>query len=146
MRHALRVAIPGVAIASTIVGASFSALPVLILGLVTLFYDSVGGILILLGHLVSVWPAPGAGAGSGLPAFQLLPGETAGILLRSVPATILCSVAAVTLIAPGRGRGRRDWTIAALCCVAAALLGGAPVAVGLAPAVVISGMAAMFRI
>lgn len=75
-------------------------LPALILGLVTMFYNSAGGFLIFLGSLIPVLPHPViAGHGSsGLPAFQQLDSDPGIVMLRSGAATLLCSIAATMMM------------------------------------------------
>jgi len=135
VRRFLSVAALAVAVASVTAGAVLAILPALVLGLVTLFYDSAGGVLILLGSLVNLLPhpvVPGAGA-SSLPEFQMLRSDAALVLLRASIATVACAVAGAMMVA----RDRRPWVVSGLCCGAAAVAGGREVALALIPAIIV---------
>ncbi|MEA2776528.1 MAG: hypothetical protein QOF90_1934, partial [Acetobacteraceae bacterium] len=58
MRQILRVSILVIAVASALAGAVTAVLPALVVALVTLFYNSAGGALILLGDLIGLLPYP----------------------------------------------------------------------------------------
>ncbi|HVY15181.1 MAG TPA: hypothetical protein VHB27_08140 [Rhodopila sp.] len=121
-----------VAAASILAGAVIAILPALILSLVHLFYDSSGGILILLGNLLKLLPHPAftPGAGGGLPIFQALEDHVGLVLFRSLTGAVLCSIAFTMLIAR-----RRGWLVAACCCVAG-LIAGHGAILALIPAIV----------
>ncbi|HYZ21082.1 MAG TPA: hypothetical protein VE690_02890 [Rhodopila sp.] len=130
----LLVAVAG---ASALAGAALSVLPALVVALVTLFYNSAGGLLILLGSLINLLPrpsVPGAGA-SSLPMFQVLQTGTAAVLSRSAAGTILCAAAFVLLVTPSRRQSRLVWLGITACAVLAAILGGRIIAWTLAPAI-----------
>jgi hypothetical protein len=139
MSRTLRLALLAIAVASTLAGAVIAILPALVLALVHLFYDSAGGVLILLGHLLMLLlqPAltPSAG-GSSLPVFQMLRDHPEMVLFRSLTGAILCSVAFVILI-NDRGQERRfAWAVTA-CCALAALIVGHNAAIALLPAIAV---------
>jgi hypothetical protein len=126
----------GIAIASLLAASVVAIFPALIMLIVTLFYDSAGGVLVLLGSLISVLPHPTAPAqgGGGLPMFQVLQTGTRGLLVRSVLGTGACALALGLFIGCRRGRDRRPLLIALLCCLVASVACGWIVAAGLAPA------------
>jgi hypothetical protein len=138
MQNSSRYAVFAVALVSLLAGAAIAVLPAIVVGLVNLFYNSAGGILILLGAIVNLLPHPtGPAPGSGsadLPVFQLLTTSTTAVVARSAAATILCAGAFMLLIAPDRRRYRRTWLTAGLCCLMAGLVGGELVALVLMPA------------
>lgn len=134
---------------SMLAGAVLSVLPALVVGLVRLFYNSAGGVLILLGSLIDLLPRPGgigpggigpAGVGpggGGMPAFQALDTDTTTVLMQSVLGTVLCAAAFVIVLMAAR---RRDLSLpfaAAICALAAARLGGRNVAMALAPGMIV---------
>ena len=135
MRRFLAFAALAVALASIVAGAVLSILPALVLGLVTLFYDSAGGVLILLGSLINLLPHPvvPTSGSSPLPEFQMLRSDAAFVLLRASIATVACAVAGAMMVA----RDRRPWIVSGLCCGAAAVAGGWEVALVLIPAIVV---------
>lgn len=141
LQQGLRFAVLVTAITSAVMGAVLSVLPALILALVTLFYNSTGGILIFLGSLLFTLPHPvitGHGA-STLPVFQHLNSDPVTVLLRSATGTLLCSIAAVVMIVvPRRGRSSRFWLMVTLCCLFAATAEGHSVALSVVPAMAIS--------
>ncbi|MEA2740729.1 MAG: hypothetical protein QOH05_4036 [Acetobacteraceae bacterium] len=140
LRRVLDLAVLGIAIASILAGAAISVLPALVIGMVDLFYNSAGGVLILLGSLANLLPhvaVSGAG-GSGLPVFQTLGTNTAVVLLRSATGTVLCSIAAAMILASSPDRSHRSWLTIGLCCLAAAIVGGSAVAWALVPALAVS--------
>ena len=133
MRRFLGLAPLAVVFASVTVGAVLSIFPALVLGLVTLFYDSAGGVLVLIGSLISLLPhpvVPGAGS-SSLPEFQMLRSDAGLVLFRAAISTVSCAVAGAMMIA----RDRRPWVISGLCCGVAAIAGGWEVALALMPAI-----------
>src|SRR6201996_9491745 len=138
MQNRSRFVVLVVALTSLLAGAAIAVLPAMVLGLVKLFYNSAGGILILLGSIVNLLPHPsGAGSGAGssdLPMFQLLTTSTTAVIIRSAAATVLCAIALMLLIAPDRRQARQSWLTAGLCSVLAALTGGELVALVLVPA------------
>ncbi|HEY0185676.1 MAG TPA: hypothetical protein VGC09_22975 [Rhodopila sp.] len=142
MRRVLDLSVLVVAIASILAAAAISVLPALVVAMVNLFYNSAGGVLILLGSLASLLPnmAVSGPGSSGLPVFQTLGTNTAMIVLRSAAGTVLCSIAAAMILAPPPSRTRRSWLRIGLCCLAAAIVGGQPVAWALVPALAVSAL------
>jgi hypothetical protein len=140
MRQILRVSILVIAVASALAGAVTAVLPALVVALVTLFYNSAGGALILLGDLIGLLPYPfGVVQGtSSLPVFQQLNTNADAVVLRSAAATLLCSVAAVVVVAPTRVRDAQSWVVTGLCCLFASVVGGRSVAWSVIPAIAIS--------
>ncbi len=140
-RQGLRLAVLTAAIAGALAGAVLSMLPALLLGLVTMFYNGTGGILIFLGSLIPALPHPG-GVGHGasaLPVFQRLDSNPTTVILRSVAATALCAIAAASMMAAyRRERDGRFWLVAGVCGVLAAVGGGRLVAFCVMPAVAAS--------
>jgi hypothetical protein len=136
MSRRLHVVALAIAAASTLAGAVVAIFPALVIGVVTLFYDSAGGVLILLGSLISLLPHPPATpqGGSALPIFQTLETGTGAVLLRSITATISCTMAFALLIASPRRADRRIWLIIGSCCVVASIAGEHAVAMTLLPA------------
>jgi hypothetical protein len=128
-----------IAVVSTLAGAVIAILPAMIVTLVHLFYNSAGGVLILLGNLLMLLPhpaiLPGAG-GPSLPLFQMLEDHFGEVLFRSLSGAILCSIAFVTLINDDRQERRVAWAVTA-CCGLAALIAGHDVAIALAPAIAV---------
>lgn len=128
------------AIVSALAGAVVSLLPAVVIALVNLFYNSAGGVLILLGSLISLLPFP-AGAGTGgsshLPYFQTLGSSVLLVAARSVGATGLCCLGFALLVGGGR---RPAWPAIIACCAGAALLGGTDTAVAVAPAAAASAV------
>ena len=140
MPRILRIAALVIAAASALAGAVTAVLPALVIGLVSLFYNGVGGALLFLGNLIGLLPHPfGTIQGtSSLPAFQQLHTNADVVVLRAVVATILCSVAAALVVAPRGGGDRRPWLTVGICCLLAAIVGGHSVALSVIPAVVVS--------
>jgi hypothetical protein len=140
MRQILRVSILVIAVASALAGAVTAVLPALVVALLTLFYNSAGGALILLGDLIGLLPYPfGVVQGtSALPVFQQLNTNADAVVLRSVAATLLCSVAVVVVVAPTRVRDAQTWMVMGLCCLFASVVGGRSVAWCVIPAIAIS--------
>ncbi|HQT78977.1 MAG: hypothetical protein B7Z80_20435 [Rhodospirillales bacterium 20-64-7] len=140
MRQGLHLAIVVIAAASTLAGAVVAIFPALVIGIVTLFYDSAGGVLIILGSLISVLPHPSStGQGdSSLPIFQTLETGNSFVLLRSATATIACATAFALLVAPHRRCDRRIWLTAGLCCLLASIVGERTLAIVLLPALLAS--------
>jgi hypothetical protein len=140
MLQILRVSILVIAVASALAGAVTAVLPALVVALVTLFYNSAGGALILLGDLIGLLPYPfGVVQGtSSLPVFQQLNTNTDAVVLRSAAATLLCSVAAVVVVAPTRVRDAQSWVVMGLCCLFASVVGGRSVTWSVIPAIAIS--------
>ncbi len=140
MSRPLRLAILAIAVASTLAGAVIAILPALVLALVHLFYDSAGGVLILLGNLLMLLLhpafAPGAG-GSSLPVFQMLEDHWGIVLFRSLTGAILCSMAFAILI-NDRGQEKRFAWGVTICCALAALIVGHNAALALVPAIAVS--------
>ena len=128
--------------ASTLAGAVLSVLPALVIGLVTLFYNSAGGVLILLGSLISVLPHPSAAAqgASSLPVFQILESGSAAALSRSAVGTILCSIAFTLVATPKRRQHTSIWLAIAACAALAAIAGGRIVGWTQAPAIALSAV------
>ncbi len=129
-----------VALASSLLGAVLAVLPALVVGFVTLFYNSAGKALIFLGNLIGLLPNPfgAAGGGSSLPMFQQLDTHAGAVVLGSVVATILCSTATAVIVVSAQGRSGRHWLAVGLCCVAAAIAGGRAVMLSVIPAIAIS--------
>jgi hypothetical protein len=141
MPRILRLSALVIAVASAFAGAVTAVLPALVVGLVTLFYNSAGGALILLGDLIGLLPHPfGVVQGtSSLPVFQQLDINAGAVVLWSAAATILCSVAAVVIVvAPTPVRNARSWLVTGLCCLLASIAGGRLVALSVIPAIAIS--------
>lgn len=110
------------------------------LALIHLFYDSAGGVLILLGNLLKLLPHPDLPTGSGgssLPIFQRLEDNMGVVLFRSLASAILCSTAFVILVSVRRQERRLAWLVAASCIVAA-LLAGHGAGIALVPAIAVS--------
>ena len=140
VRRILHVSALVVAVASAFAGAVTAVLPALVVGLVTLFYNSAGGTLILLSDLIGLLPLPlgAVHSTSSLPVFQQLNTNGDAVVLRSAAATILCSVAAVVVVAPTRVGNARSWVVMGLCCLLASIVGGRSVAFSVIPAIAIS--------
>lgn len=134
-----------VAALSALSGLVLAVLPALVVGFVTLFYNSAGGVLIFLGNLIGLVPdrlgtRPG---GSSLPLFQQLDTHAGAIVLRSASAAILCSIALVAAVAslhaaPARKGSSRPWLLVGSCCLLAAMVGGQMVTLAVLPAIVSS--------
>jgi hypothetical protein len=130
-----------IAIASTAAGAIIAILPALVVAIVNLFYDSAGGVLILLGSLITLLPHPAlapAGGGSSLPAFQTLDAHVGLVLLRSLSATVLCSAAFAAIAGECRRGSRTPWLTVAGGSLGAAIIAGHAAAIALSPAIAIS--------
>jgi hypothetical protein len=140
MPRILRLGALAVAVASALAGAVAAVLPALVVGFVSLFYNGAGAALIFLGNLIGLLPHPFAAVQgtSSLPAFQQLGTNVDAVVLRSVAATILCSVAVAIAVAPAGGRNSRSWLVVGICCLLAAIAGGHPVALSVMPAIAIS--------
>jgi hypothetical protein len=138
MPRILRLAALVIAAASALAGAVAAVLPALVVGLASLFYNGAGGALIFLGNLVGLLPRPfGVIQGtSSLPVFRQL--DAGAVVLLSVAATVLCSVAAALVVAPTGDGNRRPWLVVGLCCLFAAIAGGHSVALCVIPAVAVS--------
>jgi hypothetical protein len=138
MPRMLRLAALAIAAASAMAGAVAAVLPALVLGFASLFYNGAGGALIFLGNLIGLLPHPlGVIQGpSSLPIFRQL--DTGAVVLLSVAATVLCSVAAALVVAPIGDGDRRPWLVVGLCCLVAAIAGGHSVALCVVPAVAVS--------
>jgi hypothetical protein len=121
-------------------GAVAAVLPALVVGFVSLFYNGAGGALIFLGNLIGLLPRPFAAVQgtSSLPPFRQLGINVDAVVLRSVAATILCSVAVAIVVVPTAGRNGRSWLVVGICCLLAAIAGGHPVALSVLPAIAIS--------
>jgi hypothetical protein len=129
-----------VTVASALAGAVAAVLSALVVGLVSLFYNGTGGALIFLGSLIGLLPRPfvAVNGTSSLPAFRQLGTNVDAIVLRSVAATILCSVAVAIVVASTGRRNGRSWLAVGLCCLLAAIVGDRPVALSVMPAVAVS--------
>ena len=140
MARILRLVALVVAVASALAGAVAAVLPALVFGFVSLFYNGAGEALIFLGNLIGLLPRPFAAVQgtSSLPAFRQLGTNVDAVVLRSVAATILCSVAVAVAVAPTAGRDGRPWLVVGICCLLAAITGGHPVAWSVMPAIAIS--------
>jgi hypothetical protein len=141
MHRILRLVALVIAVASALAGAVASVLPALVVGLVSLFYNGAGGALIFLGNLIGLLPHPFAAVQgtSSLPAFRQLGTNVDAVVLRSVAATILCSIAVATIVvAPTGERNGRPWLVVGICCLLAAIAGGHPVVLSVMPAIAIS--------
>lgn len=141
LQPARHLAILVIAVISALMGAVLSVLPALVLGLVTMFYNSTGGILIFLGSLLPTLPHPVivSNGSSALPIFQQLGGNLGIIMVQSAIATLLCSIAAATMVMSlASGRNGRLWLMVGLCCLFAAIIGGRFVACAVVPAIAIS--------
>jgi hypothetical protein len=128
-----------IAVASTLAGAVIAILPAMILALVHLFYNSAGGVLILLGHLLMLLPHPAfspSAGGPSLPLFQTLEDHLGEVLFRSLSGTVLCSIAFAILINDDRQERRFAWPVTA-CCGLAALIAGHDAAIALTPAIAV---------
>ena len=140
MPRVLQVMVLSIAVASMVAAAILALLPVMVLGLVTLFYNSIGGLLIFLGSLISLLPlsAGMSQGGSSLPIFQRLATDPGEIVLQSVSTATLCAIAATAIMAQDGKRNSRTWSVAGLCCLLASFVGGRLIMLCLMPAVVIS--------
>jgi hypothetical protein len=129
-----------IAVASAFAGAVVALLPALVLAMVSLFYNSFGGVLIFLGSLLSLLPhpvMPGEG-GSWLPVFPQLDADNTVILIRSVVATVLCFLASTAMVASWGKQDLPLWLRFGLLCLLAAIAGGGSVAWLVLPAIAIS--------
>jgi hypothetical protein len=140
MPRILGVLAPVVTVVSALAGAVVAVLSALVVGLVSLFYNGAGGALIFLGNLIGLLPRPfvAVSGTSSLPAFRQLGANVDAIVLRSVAATILCSVAVAIVVASTGGLNGRSWLAVGICCLLAALAGGHPVALSVMPAIAVS--------
>jgi hypothetical protein len=139
MSRTLNMATLAIAVASILAGAVIAVLPAMVLALVHLFYNSAGGVLILLGNLLMLLPhpaLPSAPGGSSLPYFQMLQDHLGAVLFRSLSGTILCCAAFAILINDDR-QDRRLAAIVTACCGLAALIAGHDVAIVLTPAIAV---------
>jgi len=129
-----------VAVVSSLLGAVLAVLPALLIGFVTLFYNSAGGALIFLGNLIGLLPNPFGAVqdAASLPVFQQLDTHAGAVMLGSAVATILCSTAVAAIVVPAQGRSGRHWLTAGLCCIVASMTGGRAVTLSVIPAIAIS--------
>lgn len=129
-----------VAIASAAAGAVLAVLPAVIIVLISLFYNSLGDVLTLIGTFLGLIPGnPLPSQGSGAPpVFPFLHVGMTVIVLRSVAATALGSVATFMLVTTRAIQPRGFWVGIGLCCVAAAVIGGHQAGLVLLPAIVVS--------
>ena len=137
----LRLLVVIAAVSGVLAGAGLAMLPALVLGMVTMFYNGTGGILIFLGSLIPAMPHfADVGQGrSALPVFQQLESSPTTVILRSLAVTTLCAVAVALIMATYRRRSDgRFWLMAGLCCLLAAVAGGRLVAFCLIPAILAS--------
>lgn len=141
----LRVTLWLIAIASAAAGAVLAVLPAVVIALISLFYNSLGDVLTLIGTFIGLIPGdplPSQGSGAA-PVFPFLHAGMTLTILRSVAATALGSVATFMLVSTPAMRPRGAWIAIGLCCAAAAAIGGHQASVVLLPAIVVSVVGAV---